>query len=196
MYLDIVAIGIIIGWLRGGKLRNLGNLPIRGIWAIILLGLLETVIKFTQTADRQIVYKTLIMSFYGIAFYLLWINHRVPGVKLALTGLVLNFVVMAANGGRMPVSEWAVKVAGLHQYLPELYADTASRHFLLNDNTALKFLADIIPLPPPYPLSKVLSIGDAVLFTGLIMIVITGMLLGGCLKKDTKGILGGDEIQS
>lgn len=195
MYLDIIAWGIIAGWIRGGKVANLGNLPVKGLWAILFLGLLELYIKNTQTADRLLVNKTLIMSFYCIIFLLLVINRKIAGVNFLLAGLALNFLVMAANGGRMPVSEWAVNAAGLAEYLPELYAGTASRHFLLTESTNLKCLADIIPLPPPYPLAKVLSLGDVILFIGIIKIVAKGMLLKEPAKKDNS-IPGGDELQS
>ena len=122
--------------------------------------------KFTDGPDRKTLYQVLIMSFYVITLVLIWINRNLPGMKLALIGLILNFLVMAVNGGRMPVSEWATVVSGQSEYLPDLIAGVGSRHVLLTDQTNLKFLGDVIPLPPPYPRSRVLSLG-AVSYTHL-----------------------------
>src|SRR5512146_1856924 len=42
-----------------------------------------------------------------------WVNRRLPGMPLLLAGLMLNLVVMAANGGWMPITpETASRVLG------------------------------------------------------------------------------------
>lgn len=175
MYIDVIVIGIIIGWIMKGRLKNLGDLPIKGKWLIIILGLMVVFIKYTQSPERKLLYQALMISFFVIMSYLLVINRRLPGVKLIMVGLCLNFLVMAVNGGRMPVSEWAEVVSGQIAYLPELLNDTGSRHVLLTEQTRLFFLGDIIPIPPPYPISRVISVGDIFLILGIIHMIVIGM---------------------
>ena len=76
----------------------------------------------------------------------------------------------------MPVSQWAAVISGQSDYLPELLSDVSARHVIIGADTKLVLLADIIPLPPPYPFPRVLSIGDVILFAGIIIIIIKGML--------------------
>lgn len=184
MYFDVIIIGVIIGWLRQGRLRNLGDLSIRGAWFIIILGLLVVLIKYTQAPERRLVYSVMMLIFIVIMFYLLYLNRQIAGVKLIMAGLCLNLLVMAVNGGRMPVSEWAEIVSGQVDYLPELLNDTGSRHVLLTDHTRLPFLGDIIPIPPPYPVSRVISPGDILLIAGTIRVIVTGMRKKGAKIRD------------
>ncbi|QNB45817.1 hypothetical protein BR63_05520 [Thermanaerosceptrum fracticalcis] len=176
MYIDIVVLGLLMGLLMGGRIKNLGRLPLRGTGWFILLGVIEASMQFTQTPERQFLYKSLIMFAGALMMLLLWANRHIPGVKLSLIGLFLNFLVMAANGGRMPVSQWAAVISGQSDYLPELLSDISARHVIIGSATKLVLLADIIPLPPPYPFPRVLSIGDVILFAGIIRIIIKGML--------------------
>lgn len=176
MYLDVVLLGLAVGRLLGGRLINLGSLPLRGLAGFLLLGAVEAAMQASQAPERRLLYQTLIMASGGILAWLLWINRRLPGVWLVILGLGLNLAVMAANGGRMPVSEWAALASGQGDYLPELVSGTGARHMLLTALTHLPLLADIIPLPSPYPVPRVLSIGDVVLFAGLIRLLVAGML--------------------
>ncbi len=175
MYLDIIVLGAIIGWLCKGRLKNLGNLPLKGIWLFVALGLMELGMVFTQSPDRRMLYQILIMGSAVVLFLLLLINNRIAGVKIITAGLILNFLVMAVNGGRMPVEEGAAVISGQGDYLPELVSGMSSRHFLMTADTKLKVLADIIPLPPPYPVPRVISLGDILIFAGIIILMTWGM---------------------
>jgi hypothetical protein len=75
---------------------------------------------------------------------------------IAGIGILMNFTVIALNGG-MPVMEEAVHLAGGSG---ELVLD--AKHVLLTDTTRLPFLADIIPLP-----GSVISMGDVFLAIGV-----------------------------
>jgi len=175
MYIDILAMGLLAGLLKGGRLSNLGKMPLRGLGWFIFLGGLELVMVFTQSPERQLLYRWATMLAAVLVVGLLWMNRHLPGVRLVLLGAFLNIAVMAANGGRMPVLEWAAIASGQVAYLPELIDGTATRHVLLGTSTPLPILADIIPLPPPYPVPRVLSIGDLAIFAGVIRVVVWGM---------------------
>lgn len=110
-----------------------------------------------------------------VAAGLLWINRSLPGVRLIMLGLALNLAVMAANGGRMPVSESAAVTAGLSEHLPKLTAGQSSRHVPLTAQTRLRYLGDMIPVPKPYPFPRVISVGDVVLAAGVVQLLIFGM---------------------
>lgn len=177
MYLDVVVLGALAGWCLGGRLVNLAWLPLRGLGGFLALGALELTMQFTRAPERRLLYQALILAAAGVALALLWLNRRLPGASLVLAGLVLNLLVMAVNGGRMPVSAWAAAASGQTPYLPELLSGTGARHVLLTAATRLPFLADIIPLPAPYPVPRVLSVGDLLVFAGVIRLLVYGMRL-------------------
>lgn len=85
-------------------------------------------------------------------------------MKLFLIGVILNFIVIFGNGGKMPVSLNGIN--GIYQEveLPERTYDI--KHVALNKDTKFIYLADIILIPRPYPLPKILSIGDIFIILG------------------------------
>ena len=90
----------------------------------------------------------------------------------------MNTIPMALNGGRMPVSEWALRHTGLLQEL-ELIADNRIvTHTILNDDTSFKVLSDIIPL-----VYKVISIGDLLMAAGIFLIILKYMTSSQPLQR-------------
>lgn len=67
---------------------------------------------------------------------------------------------IVANGGVMPASDWAVRVAGLAH---EADAFSNSRPV---ENARLWFLGDVFPIPKGWPLANVFSVGDVLLVVG------------------------------
>lgn len=104
-----------------------------------------------------------------IAF--LAMNRRLPGLWLASLGLLLNLVVIGANGA-MPVSVEGARAAGLEA--PPV-AGTV-KHERVDENTELPWLADVIPLPG---MRQILSLGDFALILGLARLVYARARAGG-----------------
>ncbi len=106
----------------------------------------------------------LVMSNLMIAAFL-FANRRLTGMVVAGVGMVLNVIVITANGA-MPVSQRAVDLAGINAQVPE----TGLKHELMSDETVLPWLGDVIPVPV---LKEILSVGDLVLAFGLAQLVYT-----------------------
>jgi hypothetical protein len=90
-------------------------------------------------------------------------NVHIPGVALAGAGLVLNALVVVANGA-MPVSESAAARAGIPA--EALHLDADPRHERLDGATRLRPLADVVPVPIPGH-REVDSAGDIALAAGV-----------------------------
>lgn len=82
-------------------------------------------------------------------------------VGVALVGAAMNLVVMVPNGG-MPVSPAALRAAGAEGI--DVTDGQFYKHRLLDDDTVLGFLGDVIPVRP---LGMAASAGDVVLFAGI-----------------------------
>lgn len=139
--------------------------------AVLLVGMtIQLFAGLTSTPPALLVSSMLLIA----AF--LFANRARAGFPLALLGLVLNVLVIAANSG-MPVSENALVRSGL-----ELSA-LDQRHVASGAETHLNFLGDVIPVA-----GKVLSIGDVLMALGLLLFLIgsVGQLRSGSVaKKET-----------
>jgi hypothetical protein len=93
-------------------------------------------------------------------------NWQVPGVPLLGLGLLLNGVAILANGGAMPASMQALRMAGLASTPEEVATSMASNSVLITADTPLWFLGDIWCIPASLPLSNVFSLGDMTLGLG------------------------------
>lgn len=172
MVYDGIIIGLIVGFLRAGwrnGLRALTQIQIRGGWIFPVLltfqfGLILWGDK-VRFINEYSGYMFLVV--YAAGLFMLWLNRKEKGFWWIFSGVALNFIVMAANGGAMPVSPEAATVLD-PIYLQMLNDGTTdSKHTLLTDSMLLPFLADIIPLTSPYPRTQVISIGDVVMNIGI-----------------------------
>jgi hypothetical protein len=83
-------------------------------------------------------------------------------------GFLLNATAIFLNGGAMPVSAKAAETAGI-----TLNVTKEGLYALINGNTRLWFLGDIIPLT--FLRNFAISIGDIIAAVGLMLFIITGM---------------------
>ncbi len=173
MVYDGILLAILIGFLRKGNLKGFASLHIRFGWVFPLLLLTQWGIFLLQNKYNMVgtISNYVFIAIYILGITLLWLNRRLGlGVWLILLGVLLNFVVMGANGGRMPVS---MEAAG---YLDPSYGQALQegyygKHTPLTDDTYLGFLGDVIPLPEFYPRQQVISIGDIIMNIGIFLFI-------------------------
>lgn len=100
---------------------------------------------------------------YLLALAALAVNVRIPWLWLALAGTALNAVVIAANGGRMPVSASVLQAASRSLVLG---GATGPFYVFAGPGTALAPLGDTLPLIAG-GVGVILSPGDIVLAAGI-----------------------------
>lgn len=179
-----MALGILLGRLRGGSLRRLGEAPFRGL-VLIYTGLAVQAAVRLLPADLTrhlgpllpFLYRaTLVM---GLLF--IWSNRRLgPATRFIFTGVAANLAVIAANGGRMPVLVAAARNLGYDRLVQVLQAGTSLTHqALIPGATKLALLADVFSLPA-LRFAGVFSIGDIILVPGVVWLTV--QLMGGCSR--------------
>jgi hypothetical protein len=176
-----IVIGIIVGFISAGWRRGLAALSqirIRGGLIFPVLLVLQFILYYLQEKiDFLARYNGyLFIVVYVVGLYVLWLNRKEKGFWFIFFGVALNFIVMFANGGRMPVSLEAASV--LDPITIEMLKNgtVIYKHTLLNDSTILPFLGDIIPLTSPYPRTQAISIGDIIMNVGIFMYLQNVML--------------------
>ncbi len=173
LLLYAIAIGLLVGRLAGGRVRNLESVHIAW-WGLALGGLVVQVVLFASPVDGWI-------GAAGTPIYLvstvvvlaaLLKNILQPGVPLIAVGAIANLVVVLANGGSMPSDPHAwLALTGVAEVPITGYSNVVP----MGPSTNLAFLGDIFVFPPPLPLANVFSIGDLLIGIGAGWFIIRGM---------------------
>jgi hypothetical protein len=164
--LTVLLLAVGISYARGGRLQRLAHAPLRWSW-LLLAGLGLQIVVDLAVGRGLLVDASLpgwSLLFVSQVLVLAWIlrNWHLPGMLLVGLGLLLNVIVVAANGA-MPVDPDAIVALG-----GDPSALAPGKHTLLTSDTRLPWLADVWALPP---LRSVISVGDVVLAAGLLPLV-------------------------
>lgn len=162
-----LVLGIALRLTTGRDIRSLSAVKIRG--ETFLLGLLVAqavmpVLHLTGVA-AIVAYYAWLATFPGMVF-IASLNRRAPGMAVLGAGLLLNFTVIAANGGMPVFAEAAALVRPGAAALAIPVGDFV--HVIGTASTRLPWLADVLPLPGPVPLQLVPSPGDLLLYSGIV----------------------------
>lgn len=150
-----------------GRLGALADVEVRRPWLIGLTlaaqVLVTTVMPgaFDGTSGAAVQLAT-----YAPIGAFLWSNRDVTGLPVIALGAACNFAAIAANGGVMPASRGALEAAGLPYDKAGEFANSAAV-----DDARLALLGDVIAIPEALPASNVLSIGDLLIFAGLLVVL-------------------------
>ena len=161
---------VVVGWARGGSLERLGALPLRSrrLLAFAFVAQLAGVVVGGPFHALGLVVSVALV----VAFLLR--NRGVRGTGLLALGLLLNALVVVANGA-MPVSTAAAARAGVST--APITAGADARHELSDATTRLPWLADVVPVPLPVR-PEVISPGDVLVAAGAAQLVAVGMAPG------------------
>jgi hypothetical protein len=168
MFLEAIVLAFLVAFLRGGRLReDFGGL--RYMWLAPVAFVVQRVSAYTL--GPGIVLPVLTVMTYGMLLYFAYANLNNQGVRLLLIGMVLNGVVILANGGYIPVDMAAARQYGVPG-IEDLDTGPHAKHVPLAADSKLKFLGDVIPLPsPPFLIPRIISIGDLFAVAGMFFLV-------------------------
>lgn len=174
---SVVVISILLALLTRGPLARAVERPFHRIWLLWLaiglhmLSVPESLAALLSEAPipglppaGSLIYILSLLLLAGFA----WENRQMLGVAVIGAGLLMNVVVIASNGGHMPVDP---AVLASESDLSELSAgDQAalwSTWSAIGPETRLPFLGDWIPFPMPLRAPVILSPGDLVIAAGI-----------------------------
>jgi hypothetical protein len=179
-----IAVSMAVALLRGGRFSSLLRLPLR--WGVLAVAAFTLQAFFIYQAPARKVLGTwgwqelLFMGSYVLLLAAVWANRQLPGVRWIGAGLLLNLVVMVANGGWMPITPEALTQVGHTNLVPSLAPGTrvaSSKSILLpRQETNLWFLSDVLVVARPFPVPSVFSVGDVLIAVGVFLLVQNAML--------------------
>lgn len=174
LILYAVPIGVVLGFLVGGRLDRLGTLRFQWAW-LAVGGLIVQILLFsppaTDVIDADVGAAIYVASTAAVIVAVLR-NLRLPGMPFVWLGAATNLAAVIANGGIMPTTAEALATAGLEPI------DGLSNSAVIA-NPALGPLTDIFALPAWFPLANVFSIGDVLIGVGIVIVIAIGMRAGG-----------------
>jgi hypothetical protein len=170
LVLLLLAVSFGLGLLLGGSFKNLAELKLR-YWGLALAGYALQVLPYPESWGRDVPIAMLLVSFVLLLAFAM-ANLRQPGVPLIVLGVLLNFIVIAANWG-MPVSARALINSDQADVLRELELAPGQKHHLANGTDHFRFLGDVIPIPDPIHIT--LSVGDLILYAGVGVLLVVRM---------------------
>jgi hypothetical protein len=162
MFLETVAFSFAVAWIRGGRLKD--DFGLRYIWLAPVAFMLQVLNRVVVPTSVQM---PVTMISYALLLYFAWVNIRNMGVRLIGVGMLLNVLVIAANGGRMPVQLGTARRLGID--VSGFANGILAKHMVLTASSRLPFLGDVIPMP--WPIARVISLGDIFAVIGAFLIV-------------------------
>jgi len=156
-----LALGIVISYLRGGRLGRLVDSDLKVTWMLVTGFALQASVDWASEEGYLGDALGLILLQASFVLLLGWfaINRHMRGSVLLFIGFALNAIVIAANGA-MPVDVEAIRAAGVTDPVIPF-----GKHEILTAHTALPWLADRFPI---VAIRSSISIGDIVLAAGTI----------------------------
>lgn len=161
----VLFIAMSVAVLRGGRLSNLADIRLRQWWLLPFGFLVQFAGTWNGAPWSRPVSLGLILASYVILVVLVILNRDRPGMWLAGLGVLLNFSVIALNGG-MPVMLEAARIAAGGSAGAASDIAGSAKHVMLDTSTILPFLGDVMPVRLVGQ-GQVISLGDVFLAVGL-----------------------------
>jgi hypothetical protein len=155
-----VAVGLVLGFLAGGRLRHLSERSFRW-WSLLAAGLVAQLLSGLLEGRLGL---GLLGASYALLAAFAALNVRLVGMWLVALGIGLNLLTIVVNGG-MPVRASAIVAAGIAQpdEVESLDFGTDGKRHLERPSDRLMLISDIIPVRP---LKQVFSFGDLMMSVG------------------------------
>lgn len=163
-----IPIGLLLGFLLGGRLEGLAAVRFRFAPLVVAVLLLQLAL-FSPLADAvpedlsRLVY---VVSTALVVIVLLG-NLRVTGIPLIVLGAASNLLAIVANGGAMPASPAALDALG--------FGVGGNTNSVVVANPAFEPLTDIFAMPRWMPFANIFSIGDVIIGAGVAIAIAAAM---------------------
>lgn len=174
MLVESVGVSLVVAKARKGKFSNFKDASIEKWYLFVAAFLIEFLVETLSEKGFALVRDNIFyisLFTYALLFTGLYFNRKSKAFKIIALGILLNFIVITANGGRMPVAmDVLMRPENINGY-QIMKSDTMITHVILTEKTNFPLLADIIPMTKPYPWPNLFSIGDLFMALGVFLYI-------------------------
>jgi len=184
LWIAAIGIGLFAGFAVRGRIENLAHLHFRWPWLVVAVVVIRAAAVLTPLRSVDGVQYVYAAGLAALVAWTLWQVNRVAGIWLVAVGSALNMVVIAANGGRMPV---ASALAG-----SLVQRGHIGQYVVMTSGTHLNWIADWISLRGLIgwgPL-EAYSPGDLIVALGIAAVIALAMRAGAGAAETRPGIVG------
>ena len=174
MLVESVGTSIVVGKLRGGSFSNIKDASLEKWYFFVSGFLVEFTTVFMASKGVNFFIENILFIHclsYLLLFTGIYFNRSILAFRIVFIGIFLNFLVIMANSGQMPVSGEAMVNIGLIDNMLEIRDGKIITHTLMNSHTVFKYLGDIFVLGKPYPRPKIFSLGDVIMALGIFIYI-------------------------
>jgi len=179
----ILALAVILGLIASGirhrskTASQIAAIPLRAPWlALIALALQVPLLRAPLGPTQQVVAaQALFLLSHLLLLTFVWLNRRLVGIQIVGLGVLCNLLVILTNGGFMPIApQTLVHInpgSTLDQWPVGFHYGNSKDVILLQQNTTLWVLSDVLVLPPPFPWPAAFSVGDLLIALGIVVLL-------------------------
>ncbi len=179
----ILALAVVVGLAaslvhhRGRAFRRIAAIPLRSTWLVLLAFALQWPLLGAPAGPVQRigVQQALFLLSHVLLLGFVWRNRRLRGIQILGLGVVCNLLVIAANGGLMPITpETLVQInpgSTLAQWPIGAHYGHSKDIILPREEVRLWVLSDVLVIPPPFPRPTAFSLGDLLIAIGIIVLL-------------------------
>ena len=164
----LLALAVAVGYLRGGRLSGYLQKPLKGILLPVAAFLIESSFAWLPriliTPAQRWLWLA-VMAEYLCLFAFLLLNRDERAFWLVALGTAANFLAMALNQMRMPVSPSIFAFPSLSRFVERVRGGELIEYVLVGWDAPFWWLGDCIPIPWGVP--GVASAGDFLMGAGL-----------------------------
>ncbi len=174
MLIESVGTSVVVGKLRGGSFTNMKDANLEK-WYFFVSGFFVEFASVYMAEKGYVFFRDNVFWVHLLSYTLLFIglyfNRSTLGFKFIAAGIFLNFLVIMANGGQMPVSGESMVGIGLADNMIAIRDGHVITHTLMGNETVFRYLGDILVLSKPYPRPKIFSLGDVIMAIGVFLYI-------------------------
>lgn len=160
----VIALAVVVGYLRGGRLKHYLDDPLRGLLLPVAAFAIEAALP---VFGRDYLSVAVIIE-YALLILFVILNRGMKPVWLIGAGVTLNALVIFVNGFRMPVTP-VVYHPAFERFVERVQSGELIEYVLVGWDGPLWFLGDTIPITRVVP--GIASVGDFVLAAGMYWLI-------------------------
>ncbi len=183
---EAVVFWIVVALLLRRDFSGVTRYRFRGGWTLcvllVSLFVVQALVILYVPGQTVLQVATLILSQVAL-LGLVVLNRHLPGAILFALGIVLNSIVMVANGGWMPITPEIYHFIHPDRVIEEQARPPSSKGILLpKSDTTLWVLSDIVPIVLPWRRTAV-SVGDLLLIASAGQFILHATSRRRCLQR-------------
>lgn len=160
----MIALSVGIGYARGGRLKHYLENPLKGLFLPVIAFAIEAALPVLGAK----LLAPAVLAEYALLFAFVFVNRKLRPVWLIALGVLLNALVIFANGFRMPVTP-VVADPVFSRFVARVQSGELIEYVLVGWDAPLWFLGDTIPVTRVVP--GIASVGDIVLAAGMFWLI-------------------------